>query len=115
MDRPEEFAGIVTIRWAPALTKGSTVPGWHCAVILDGEVMPYVTAFDVHADTHGPVWAEVTLLIDDRGHPVKSGGQFCLGWDGQPLTSTYDYLVAGMEFGVNRAELERLKRKGEPR
>lgn len=112
MEQPEHFAGIVTIYWAPKTRKDNApLPGWYCAVTLDGKVLPGVTAFDVHASAIGPVWAEVTTLIAEDGSPVKTAAQCHLGEDGEPVVATFAYIVAGMDLGLSQAELKRFERK----
>lgn len=106
VELPDEWAGVVTICWTPS--GHGVLEGWHCAVAIDGQVLPGVTALDVHAEPVGPVWAEVTTLVDKNGEPVK-GVRDIYVEDGQPKSATLIYLVAEMQLGISERELKRLR------
>lgn len=91
---PDTFEGVVAIEWAPS--RGAILAGWHCAVTLDGALIPTVTALSVYASTEGPVWAQVTMFADADGRPVFDGKPVVK--DEEILTGTFPFLVKEMRL-----------------
>lgn len=113
-ERPEKFEGTVRIAWTP--DGPAPMAGWRFMISdqPSGTLITTVTELTLHASADATVWAELTMLADEDGNPARLGEDgpqitgICLGEDGEPLTATFAYEVAGMT-GEPRPEPRRFQ------
>lgn len=95
---PEPFRGVIIIEWpAPfGASPYSALSGWHCAVTdaVTGKPVTTCSRITVRADVNEIVTADLTLFADADGNPVLDGDP--VPGDGEILTGTFTYAVAGM-------------------